>query len=93
MIVEIFNTSDDAQRIMDAVLLDGVAGIHGGRVAVRKRLGEVAELAESAGHRSINAYLTIDHPDTELGYPFDSTRFDRQEASKLVRTAYDAKSF
>ena len=92
MTVEIFEASEDTQRILDAVLRSGAAGIHGGRVAVRKKLGELAELAAVTDHESVVAHSTMDHPDTELAYPYDATHFDHLEASEAVRRAYDAKN-
>jgi hypothetical protein len=90
MIVKMFDDCDSAQDILNAIVLNGVAGVSGGRVAVRKKLGEVSKLAEKGKYQSIIANVSIDHPDTELGYPYDNAKLDLNEARDEVRKAYDA---
>lgn len=90
--VKIFEGYDDAGEILDEVLANGIAGISGGRVQVREKLNEVAELAEQAGHESVVAHSTINHPDTELAYSYDENVYGHTEAKKAVEREYDRKN-
>src|SRR5450830_1676026 len=91
MVVKIFEDFDSANDILGAIVLSGVAGVSGGRVAVRDKLSEVGKLAVKQRHKSIVASVSINHPDTELGYPYDNAKLDLNEAKKKVLEAYDAK--
>ena len=86
----IFEPSDSAERILEAVLVDGVAGIHGGRLAVRQRLGEVADLAETHEYETVMARSTVNHPKTELAYLYDIERYEHSEAREAVVAKFDA---
>lgn len=90
IVIELFGSSDDAQKILDAVLRDGATGISGMRTAVRRKLSEVRELVEQAGYPSISAHLTFDHPEAELAYPYDADRYSLEEALEVVKAAYEA---
>jgi hypothetical protein len=90
--VKVFEGHDEAREILDEVVTNGIAGISGGRVQVRQKLNEVAELAVQEGHESVIAHSTINHPDTELGYPYDENVYGHSEAKKAVELAYDNKS-
>ena len=84
----IFDASAPIQLILDAVLLDGVAGIRGGRVVVRSKLHQVSELAKKLGHTSVMSHSTYDHPETELAYPYDEECFSHSEAKDAVLAAF-----
>lgn len=90
MRIKIFEDSDSAQDILNSIVANGVAGVSGGRVLVRQKLKEVSSLAKTSGLKSILTDVTIDHPDTELGYPFDMDKFDLEDAKDKVQKAYDA---
>jgi hypothetical protein len=90
--VKIFNDRDDAREILQEIMDNGIAGICGGRMAVRNRLKEVARIAYEDDHDSIRANSTINHPATELAYPYDETRYEHQEARQAVEHAYDSRN-
>lgn len=90
--VKVFDASDNARDILDEVLENGIAGISGGRVGTRRKLREVAGLAEEEGHESIRATSTINHPETELAFPYDDSQYELQEAKAMVERAYAVKS-
>lgn len=87
--VKIFKASTDTKIILNEVLVNGLAGISGGRVATRQKLRSVACLAEEEGHESVVANSTINHKLTELAFLYDNFRYKHQEASKAVAEAYD----
>jgi MoaA/NifB/PqqE/SkfB family radical SAM enzyme len=87
--VKIFEASDNVREILDEILDSGVTGISGGRMAVRNKLREVAEMAKSKGHETVIANSTINHPDTELAYPYDKSQHGHKEARRLVEEEYD----
>lgn len=84
----IFDTLAPTQLILDAVIADGVAGIRGGRVAVRSKLHQVSELAGKLGYTTVMSHSTYDHPETELAYPYDEDRFSHSEAKEAVLAAF-----
>lgn len=86
--ITIFEGTTDPELLLEQVLLDGVVGIHGMRVAVREVLLKLRAVAWKRGHRSIAA-LTFDHPDTELGYAFDGDRYRLTAARDAVLAAYE----
>ncbi len=87
--IRIFDDGDGAQIILDHVLDSDIAGISGGRLSVRRRLGEVSELAVTQGHGAIRATSTYNHPDTELAFIFHDDVYTFDEAMAAVIQAYD----
>lgn len=98
MKVKLFDSTGPAQDILDEVRLSGVAGIYGGRVAVRGLASRVADLAaepsgdddeESQEKGSIWSGQTYNHPQTELAYVYDDNRFSPNKALQAVIAAYE----
>lgn len=85
----IFNCTDAADNILEEVVSAGIAGISGGRLSVRRRLAEVAELAIQNEHEQVIANSTVNHPETELAFLYDCSRYRPGEAQALVVQAYD----
>jgi hypothetical protein len=89
MRVPLFRGSDDERDILDALEIDGLVGVFGGRLEVRERLSRVQALIQELEREGFWAHSTIDHPDTELGYGYDEDRFSPEEARRLVTAAFD----
>jgi len=89
--VEIYNGVAEANEILQSLKDDGLVGISGGRVQVREKLREVANLIEEENIEEYHANSTINHPDTELGYAYDSERFTLNKAQTDVTQAYESK--
>lgn len=70
---------------------NGIAGICGGRIAVRQKLGELSALSDAEGHTSVSAQSTYNHPNTELAYAFDETEYGHKEAQLAVIASYDCQ--
>ena len=87
--VRIFKCSDAAQRVLDGVLENGIAGIAGGRLSTRRLQGHVQKLAEAAGHEHVAAHSTYNHPDAELAYIYDVNLYDSKQALAKVIAAFD----
>ena len=88
VVVDIFDAAANAQEILDAVLVDGMTVVHGGRVAVREKLRLVKELAEIQGHEMIFG-SSFNHPRTELAFPYDERRLSWPVACNIGVAAYD----
>ena len=89
--VTIFNSSDPEQVILNELIITGLIGVRGGRLAVRGKLDKVQDLIDSQRLEGYRAHSTMDHPDTELGYGYDANRYELQEAMKLVTKSYERK--
>lgn len=85
----IFRCYDDAQDVLDCALENGIVGISGGRLSVRRLLREVHDLAVAGGHEQIMALSTYDHPDTELAYIYDNELYDSAVARARIIKTYD----
>lgn len=85
----IFKDNNNANDILNEVLSSGVAGISGGRLAVRGKLAEVRELAEQNSHENVVASSTINHPDTELAYVYDDMIYEKDNAVDEVIKSYE----
>lgn len=69
------------------MLTNGIAGMSDGRAEVRNKLIEVAAHAEEAGHESVIACSTINHPDTELAYPYGES-FTGMRMQKMLSSVH-----
>ncbi|WP_080397871.1 hypothetical protein [Pseudomonas syringae] len=93
--VKLFDTAASPDRILLEVVVDGVVGIFGGRLAVRDLAGEVGGLARTKGlcvsqeGGYICAGPTYNHSRTELAYIFDENKYSPDEALKAVEDTYD----
>jgi hypothetical protein len=90
MSTTIFKCTDDLGSMAQCLEDDGLIGIYGGRVAVRSLLEElifsINRSEADAEERFMS--LTYNHPATELGYAWDTTRFSPSDAKRIVLTAY-----
>jgi putative alpha-1,2-mannosidase len=89
MSAPLFRGGDDEREILDALEINGLVGVHGGRLEVREKLSRVQALITELELEGYSAHSTINHPDTELGYGYDTDRFSPEEARRLVTAAYD----
>lgn len=87
--VKIFEASTDANAILKEVLENGLAGISGGRVETRNKLGLIASLAEEKGHKYVVARSTINHMTCELAFLYDASRYEHLVAKRTVINAYN----
>lgn len=90
VLVKIFDVNADPRTILLEVIASGIAGIQGGRVAVRSRLREVHAVSAASGQKFIVANSTINLPSTELAYLYDSVRYSDHEAHGLVEQSFNA---
>ena len=86
---KIFKASASAEEILQEVIDYGLAGISGGRVAVRRLKSQVQVLADENGLEDICSFATYNHPYTELAYPYDLNQYSPELAKRLVIRAYD----
>ena len=91
MVVELFKCVDDIQSMEQSLLNDGLIGVSGGRVSVREKLGELMETVNFLRQEDEEdfLFLTYNHPETELGYAWDSARYTFEQAKSTVLRAYD----
>lgn len=87
--VKIFSDLDDVKEICNEILKSGVAGISGGRLAVRSKMKDIRGYIEKNGYTNIVALSTYDHSDTELGYIYDEKQYNSKEACELVIKSYE----
>ena len=86
-----YQCTDKISIMEERLILDGLIGVSGGRVSVRSVLKELATQLNVKESDENYIYLSYDHPDTELGYIWDSTRFSMEEAKSIVLIGYDEK--
>ncbi|PNI01495.1 hypothetical protein [Vibrio diazotrophicus] len=86
---KIFKASASAEEILQEVINYGLAGISGGRVAVRRLKSQVQVLADDNGLEDICSFATYNHPYTELAYPYDLNQYSQELAKRLVIRTYD----
>lgn len=87
---KIFKASDATpEMILQEVESYGLAGISGGRLAVRKLKSNIQSIADDKGLEDIRSLCTYNHPYTELAYPYDMNRFTSEDAKRLVIRTYD----
>ncbi|MFD1218490.1 hypothetical protein [Microbulbifer celer] len=93
LIVKILSCADDVKNMEQTLKDDGLIGVSGGRISVRRKLGEVIEEINCLKHEDEEGYvcLTYNHPETELGYAWDASKYSHEEAKSMVLEAYDAK--
>ncbi|WP_405119922.1 hypothetical protein [Pseudomonas leptonychotis] len=87
--IKIFEDDDSALDILSYVMAEGVAGIAGGRMSTRNKLGEVRILAEEKRHPEIVALSTFNHFWGELAFIYSDKLYDHYEAQQVVVDAYD----
>lgn len=96
--VKLFQDTSAAQDILEDAKRSGVAGIYGGRLAVRALTRDVARLVEQfdadadeelQGEVSIWSSQTYNHSQTELAYVYDANRFRPDQALQAVIAAYE----
>lgn len=94
-LVKLFDTAASPDRIFLEVVSSGIAGVFGGRLAVRDVAGKVGELARIKGvcvsqeGGYVSSGLTHNHPRTELAYMFDDNKFTPETALEAVEATYD----
>jgi len=94
ILIDMYKCTDSVSDMEQSLIGDGLIGVSGGRVSVRKVLGELTsginnEDNDEEGYMS----LTYNHPDTELGYAWDVTRFSVSEARSIVLKTYDQETY
>ncbi|TDF34768.1 hypothetical protein EYS14_23770 [Alteromonadaceae bacterium M269] len=87
--IHIFDANDELAEILSEVRRRGIAGISGGRIETREKIRALRDFADSSGFDSLESSSTYNHPDTELAFPYDSTKYTRAYALKLVLVAYE----
>jgi hypothetical protein len=87
--IKIFEDDDSALAVLIHVLEKGVAGIAGGRMSTRSKLGEVRTLAEERRHREIVAVSTLNHFWGELAFIYSDKFYGHYEAQQAVVDAYN----
>lgn len=94
-LVKLFDTTANPERVFLEIVSAGIAGVYGGRLAVREVAGEVGKLARMKGvcvsqdGGYISAGQTYNHPRTELAYMFDENKFSPDAALNAVEATYD----
>lgn len=93
VVIGMFKCSDSLDDMQQSLKDDGLIGVSGGRVSVRKVLSELIS-SINRGEESEDRYmsLTCNHPDTELGYAWDTSSFTPNEAKSCVLKAYGKKN-
>ncbi|ALN64582.1 hypothetical protein GLA29479_3731 [Lysobacter antibioticus] len=89
MIPTFFKGSTDVKDMLQDLVDDGLIGIQGGRVEVRKRLSELDALLRREGLRGYNTATSINHPDTEIGVAFYMDLFTFNEARASLLRGYE----
>jgi hypothetical protein len=86
----IFKCTDDLGNMLQCLEEDGLIGVSGSRISVRNLLEELISAINRDQADSEERYmsLTYNHPDTELGYAWDTTRFPSSAAKRIVLAAY-----
>ncbi|UUA72069.1 hypothetical protein [Cellvibrio sp. QJXJ] len=88
-VIDMYKCTDSVSDMVQSLIDDGLIGISGGRVNVRKVLDELIsglnrENNDNEGYMS----TTYNHPGTELGYAWDTARFSLSEAKSIVLKNY-----
>ncbi|MGO1003278.1 hypothetical protein [Lysobacter sp. CA196] len=92
MIPTFFKGSTDVKDMLQDLVDDGLIGIHGGRVEVRKRLSELGALLRREGLQGYNTVSSINHPETEIGVAFYMDLFTFKEARASLLRGYELLS-
>lgn len=93
--ISLFTCSDDAQEILDALLVSEIVGVSGGRVSVRALVKRVDQAATNEGVAidQEDGYIVIgptyNHDRAELAYMYDSRKVGEQEAMDAVIAAFE----
>lgn len=85
----LFSGSDSTENIVNEALHNGIVGIHGGRLEVRKKMKEVRKELEQLESNNIIALSTYDHPATELGIIYDDNIYNSVDAKNEIISSYD----
>ncbi|MBN4183966.1 hypothetical protein QCD83_14365 [Pseudomonas savastanoi pv. phaseolicola] len=94
-VVKLFDTATSPVDVFDEVVNSGIAGVYGGRLAVREVASQVGGLAKINGvcvsqeGGYISSGLTHNHSRTELAYMFDDRKFSVDQALDAVEKTYD----
>lgn len=87
---KIFEVSDSILKIIIEIELNGIAAISGAKIEVIEKIDQLrAVLIEDS---SIKMLSTYNHPETELGYIYDSRIYkEGEDALSEVIASYDSK--
>lgn len=89
--IDLFKCTDSIQDMEQSLLDDGLIGVSGGRVSIRNKLDELIAKINLFKEENEERYvhLSINHPDTELGYAWDPARFSLEKAKSVVLKTYN----
>jgi hypothetical protein len=91
-VVTIFSVEAADDDIIATLAIDGIAGWHGRRTDVRKKLQKISDLLRTESQEQGWCLLSIDHPTTEIGIAYHPDKFDSINVAKnLVITSYETE--
>ncbi|PWF65581.1 hypothetical protein CCD93_23375 [Vibrio sp. T21] len=77
------------ENLLNNLIANGIVAFIGGRVEVRRKLHELANLIEAEGEDSLMAYSTINHLYSEIGYGYDKDRFSDENVRATISKFFD----
>ena len=91
MNIDVFKCTDSIEAMEQSLRDDGLIGISGGRISVRRALDELLSQINELENNEEERFggLTYNHPNTELAYIWDSEKFSLKQAKRIVKEAYD----
>ncbi|MGO1069734.1 hypothetical protein [Lysobacter sp. CA199] len=85
----IFEDDESVDRILPALVEDGLVAIEGSRLQVRDKMDEIRLAIARDDLRNYSAVCTFYHPYCEVGFPFDATRFRLDEARDIALRCFE----
>jgi len=90
MNIDIFQCTDSVEDMEQSLRVDGLIGISGGRVSVRRALNDTVDRANGFSDEEVRYVgLTFSHPDTELAYIWDTHNYSLKQAESIVQEKYE----
>lgn len=87
--IDMYKCTDVIDNMKESLIKDGLIGVYGTRVSTRSKLSKVVDQLNDEGSENDYIYLAYNHPDTELGYAFNHTKYSLEEAKSIVLILYD----
>ena len=89
--ISLFVSTDNIQDMVSKLIDDGVIGVHGSRVHVRDIMKKICATLNSDENECKFISSAYNHPETELGYIWDNSRYEMSNAKNQVVKVYESK--